>query len=61
MDLLTVPEVGKELGISKALAYRLLHTDALPYVRLSSRRQAVRRQALAAWLETRIRVEGRAR
>lgn len=59
MQALTVPEVAKELGVSKALAYRLLHTDGLPYVRLSARRVLVRRCDLEAWVESRVVKEGK--
>lgn len=58
MENLRIPQVAEELGVSKSLAYRLLKTDGLPYVRVSDRRLVVRRQDLEAWLESRVTRQG---
>jgi excisionase family DNA binding protein len=52
--LLRGSEVAKELGISRALAYRWLQNGTLPVVRVRGSK-AVRcpRAALLEWIETR--------
>jgi excisionase family DNA binding protein len=57
VDLLTIPEVAKELRISRSLAYQLLLTEGLPFVGIG-RRKFVRRPDLEVWLESRRMVLG---
>jgi excisionase family DNA binding protein len=50
--LLRGPEVARELGISRALAYRWMAAGILPTVRISgSKAIRVPRGALIAWIE----------
>ena len=47
-------EVAKELGISRALAYRWMQNGTLPVVRVpGSKTVRVPRAALLAWIESR--------
>jgi predicted DNA-binding transcriptional regulator AlpA len=50
---LTIPQVGKLLGISRGLAYDLARRDALPVpvIRLGEKRMCVSRKAVQRLLE----------
>lgn len=64
-DLLRIPQVARELGVSRTKAYQLITRaqDPLPSVRLGPRLTVVPRAALEAWIEglTRAALEGTAR
>jgi excisionase family DNA binding protein len=52
--LLRGGEIAKELGVSRALAYRWMATGVLPVVRIpGSKTVRVPRQALMEWIERR--------
>ena len=50
--LLTVPEVAEELRIARSYAYRLVHENSIPSVRIG-RSVRVPRAALERWVDER--------
>jgi excisionase family DNA binding protein len=53
LDLLTVPDVARELKVSRGLAYRLVREGEIPAVRISEANIRVRRADLVAYVEGR--------
>lgn len=51
--VLTVPEVGRKLSISRASAYQLCNSKGFPAFRIG-RRLLVPEEALAAWLAKQV-------
>lgn len=51
--VLTVPEVGRKLSISRASAYQLCNSEGFPAFRIG-RRLLVPEEALAAWLAKQV-------
>lgn len=52
---LTLPEVAKVLRVSRAKAYQMAQTGELPSVKIGTRVVRVRRDALAAWIDSQAR------
>jgi excisionase family DNA binding protein len=52
--VLTVPEVGRKLSISRASAYALCKSEGFPSFRIG-RRLLVPEEALNAWLDMQVR------
>lgn len=48
--MISVPEAAGLLGISRNLAYDLIHEGTLPHVRLGKRRIMISRAALEHWI-----------
>ena len=53
--MLSVPEVAKVLGISRAGAYELVHTDSFPKLRIGNR-IVVPRDKFIAWIDAQTEV-----
>lgn len=49
-DVLSVPEVATYLGVSRPLAYELVHRADFPAVKIGERRIVVPVSALESWL-----------
>ena len=48
--MLSVPEVGKVLGISRARAYELVRSDSFPKIRIGNR-IVIPRDKFIAWID----------
>ena len=55
--MLTVPEVGEVLGISRASAYELVHSKDFPSIRIGTR-ILVPKDKLIAWINEQVEVNG---
>ena len=53
--MLSVPEVAKVLGISRAGAYELVHTDSFPKLRIGNRIVGPRDKFIA-WIDAQTEV-----
>ena len=53
--MLTVPEVGEVLGISRASAYELVHSKDFPSIRIGTR-IIVPKDKLIAWINEQVEV-----
>ena len=53
--MLTVPEVGEALGISRASAYELVHSKDFPSIRIGTR-IIVPKDKLIAWINEQVEV-----
>ena len=53
--MLSVPEVAKVLGISRAGAYELVHSDSFPKIRIGNR-IVVPRDKFIAWIDAQTEV-----
>ena len=53
--MLSVPEIGKVLGISRAGAYELVRADSFPKIRIGNR-IVVPRDKFIQWIETQTEV-----
>ena len=53
--MLSVPEVGKVLGISRAGAYELVRSDSFPKIRIGNR-IVVPRDKFIAWIDAQTEV-----
>ena len=54
--MLSVPEVGKVLGISRAGAYELVRADSFPKIRIGNR-IVVPRDKFIAWIDQQTEVD----
>ena len=48
---LTVLQVADALGISRAGAYELIHTDGFPRIKIGENRYVIPKQAFVRWME----------
>ena len=53
--MLTAPEVGEALGISRASAYELVHSKDFPSIRIGTR-IIVPKDKLIAWINEQVEV-----
>lgn len=54
--MLSVPEVGKVLGISRAGAYELVRADSFPKIRIGNR-IVIPRDKFIAWIDAQTEVD----
>ena len=54
--MLTAPEVGEALGISRASAYELVHSKGFPSIRIGTR-IIVPKDKLIAWINEQVEVD----
>ena len=53
--MLSVPEVGKVLGISRAGAYELVRSDSFPKIRIGNR-IVIPRDKFIAWIDAQTEI-----
>lgn len=49
--LISVARTAEQLGCSKGLIYKLIHSDLIPHVRLSEQRYGIPEDRLEEWIQ----------
>lgn len=51
---MSISAVAKELGITKATAYKLAHEPGFPSIRIAEKRIVVHREKFIEWLDKKV-------